>query len=77
MNPTLAVWLSRIGTVFEVYGVWVALAEYLKVREVNVMVGPIMWMVSGEKVDNLRQRLVMVGLSMSLLGMLLELAASF
>jgi hypothetical protein len=77
MNPTLAVWLNRAGTVLEVYGIWVALADYLKVEEVNFMVGPVMWMLSRERVANLRQRLVMAGLTMSLMGLLLELAASF
>ncbi len=77
MSPTLAVWLNRAGTVLEVYGIWVALADYLKVEEVNFMVGPVMWMLSGERVANLRQRLVMAGLAMSLMGLLLELAATF
>jgi hypothetical protein len=77
VSPALAVWLNRAGMVLEVYGIWVALAEYLKVDEVNFMVGPIRWMLSGERVASLRQRLVMAGLTMSLMGLLLELAASF
>ncbi len=77
MSESLMLWLGRIGTVAEVYGIWVAISDYLNVPEVNFMVGPVKWVLTSSGVGQLRRGLAVAGLVVSLLGVLLQLVISF
>ncbi len=77
MSESLMAWMGRMGTVLEIYGIWVAISDYLNVPEVSFMVGPVKWMLTASDVGALRRRLAIVGLTLSLLGMALQLVISF
>jgi hypothetical protein len=77
MSESLMLWLGRIGTVLEVYGIWVAISDYLNVPEVNFMVGPVKWVLTSSGIGQLRRGLAVAGLVVSLLGVLLQLMISF
>ena len=77
MSEGMHLWMGRVGTVLELYGIWVAIADYVNVPEVSFMVGPVKWMLTGSDVDRLRRRMAVVGLALSLLGMLAQLVISF